>query len=184
MGCPNSVLPAVGYPLDAPRGDDCRCSRSIGLRFHRLLTSTLQTLPARTRPSSPHRPTTPRLASRCVKGIAHCRKIVQARRWRQPSGVGEVLRGEGAQPPRARTLRRIWLRVESLPRQLAKRGRSAHLVRTRRSGQLGPSTGFEQVSLWLPDLVSGAGLWPKGVCRESTISLQIGRDRIYAPYGV
>src|SRR6266545_3331240 len=33
--------------------------------------SPYKTLPARTRPSSPHRPTTPRLASRCVKGIAH-----------------------------------------------------------------------------------------------------------------
>jgi hypothetical protein len=59
VGCVNSICPQWAIPLTHPRGDECRSSRSIGLRFHRLLTSTLQTLPARTRPSSPRRPRDP-----------------------------------------------------------------------------------------------------------------------------
>src|SRR6266536_2005181 len=51
---------------------------------------------------------------------------------------------------------------------LCPHGRQRHL-RRRRSGW--------ETSSHAPDL------WPKGVCRESRISLQIGRDRIYAPYG-
>ncbi len=50
---------------------------------------------------------------------------------------------------------------------LCSHGRQRHL-RRRRSGW--------GTSSHAPDL------WPKGVCRESRISLQIDRDRNYAPY--